>query len=539
MAAESGYQHEHDSLSVIDNIAILVPVLALNVLCSLALAAFGLHLYLLAWLYRRRVDSVRESQAGIIQRFRGETPEDAWPIVTTQIPIYNELYVARRVIQAVARMDYPAGRHEIQILDDSDDETREVVDRTAAELRSRGCDVRVIRRDTRAGFKAGALAAGLDICRGELVAIFDADFVPERDFLRRAVPLLLSHPRVACAQGRWAHLNADESWLTQAQSLGIDGHFGIEQGARGWNEFFLNFNGTAGIWRKEAILDPSVGGWSGDTITEDLDLSYRAQMAGWKIVYCLDLPCPAELPGHIHALKTQQRRWAKGSIQTAIKLLPTLWRSDLRLSRKLEATIHLTHYLVAVGMVLLPLVSPLLLLFWEMEQVGMWIWPLWSLIYVSSMAPPAVYAYSRYRLGGGWSGLRLAPLLMILGIGLSLNNCVAAIAGMFQRGGTFERTPKAGDAGVVVLASGPYQPLKSTLWVLELALGAYCLSIAATFILADRSWASSYLLLNGISLITVGWISTPWMRVRPRVSPTDDAHEPTGGFVEVAARPAG
>ena len=518
---------------VLDNLAILLPLLLVNVLCSVALATFGLHLYFLAWMYRRRVDTVRRSQSELIDRFQKQAPEDAWPVVTTQIPIYNELFVARRVIQAVARMDYPAGRHEVQVLDDSDDDTRAVVDRTAAELRKKGFDVKVIRRSTRVGFKAGALAAGLEVCRGELIAIFDADFVPGKDFLRRAVPLLLSDPRACCAQGRWAHINADESWLTRAQSMGIDGHFGIEQGARGWNDFFMNFNGTAGIWRKEAILDPAVGGWSGDTITEDLDLSYRAQMAGWKIVYCIDLPCPAELPAHIHALKTQQRRWAKGSIQTAIKLLPQLWGAKIPLSHKIEGTIHLTHYLVAVGMVVLPLVSPPLLLFWNLDHIGTWIWPLWTLIYFSSAAPPIVYAYSRYRLGGGLSGVKLAPLLMILGIGLSLNNGIAAIAGMFQRGGTFERTPKAGDAGLAALATGPYQPLKNSLWIIEMALGTYCLLIGLTFMLADRSWASSYLLLNGVSLLTVGWISSPWMRIAP-AGPAGQ-QEPENSLLEVAA----
>jgi cellulose synthase/poly-beta-1,6-N-acetylglucosamine synthase-like glycosyltransferase len=523
-------------LAILDNVPVLIFVFSLNLVCSLALAVFGLHLYLLAWWYRRRVDRVRRDHAEIIERFWRDTPEDCWPVVTTQVPIYNERFVARRVIEAVARMTYPQGRHEVQVLDDSDDDTREIIDHTAARLRAAGYDVKVIRRRDRAGFKAGALAVGLETCRGELVAVFDADFVPPRDFLRRSVPLLLSDPQAACAQGRWDHLNPNESWLTKAQSLGIDGHFGIEQGARGWNGYLMNFNGTAGIWRKAAIQDPAVGGWKGDTITEDLDLSYRAQMAGWKIIYCIDLPCPAELPGHIHALKTQQRRWAKGSIQTAVKLLPRLWGSSLSLAQKVEGTIHLTHYLVSVGMILLPIVSPMLLLFWDWRHVGAWIWPLWVLIYVASVGPPVVYAYSRYRLGGGLSGLKLAPLLMTLGIGLCVNNGVAAISGLFHRGGTFERTPKAGDAGVGVLATSNYQPLKSVLWVIELALGAYCLAVGASFVMGGFGWASFYLVLSAVALLTVGWISTPWMRPRPTASAdAGGGTRAADGLVEAAA----
>lgn len=492
-------------------------VIALFLLATGALAVYGLHLFVLVWLFRRRARGVRQDQSRYIAEFRANKPDEQWPIVTSQIPLYNEYDVAERVVQAVSTMDYPRGRHEVQILDDSNDETSQVVDRVARNLRAAGVDVSVIRRGDRQGYKAGALAYGLERARGEFVAIFDADFVPPRDFLRRAVPLLAASDDLACVQGRWEHLNRDESWLTRAQALGIDAHFAIEQGARAWNGLLLNFNGTAGVWRREAIEDPEVGGWQGDTLTEDLDLSYRAQLAGWRLQYCVDLPAPAELPGHIGAFKSQQRRWATGSIQVAVKLLPRIWRSHLTLAQRLEATLHLTHYSASLWMLILALVArPILLIFMEGGRIGGWIWFVWAVVFASAIAPPFAYSYARWTLGGGASALPLIPQLMMLGCGMCANNAAAVVRGLFSRGGEFVRTPKSGSAPNNGRA-GVYAPIQTHLWIIEILLGVYAIAALLHYMTFSKWAVSAFLLLYGLGFLTVGWMSRPLRRVAPSV----------------------
>jgi cellulose synthase/poly-beta-1,6-N-acetylglucosamine synthase-like glycosyltransferase len=479
---------------------------------TVALAVYGLHLYVLVFLFRRRRRQQRQTQQQIIANYAA-TPAGQWPVVTSQIPLYNERHVARRVIEAAAAMDYPAGRHEIQVLDDSTDACRGVVDGVVAELQARGCEVIVVRRPSREGYKAGALAMGLEEARGRYVAIFDADFVPPRNFLRKAVPLLEASPDLACLQGRWAHLNERESWLTRAQSLGIDGHFAIEQGARAWNGLLMNFNGTAGVWRKAAIEDATVGGWNGDTLTEDLDLSYRVQLAGWRIDYCIDLPCPAELPGTITALKTQQRRWATGSIQVACKLLPQIWKrsSALSLGQKLEATLHLTHYSVALWMLVLALIArPMLIVMaGEHEVIRDWFWVVWIGILFSAVAPSATYGYARYSLGGGWSGVRTIPSMLVLGMGLCVNNAVAVLRGLVLKGGEFVRTPKSGSESARRRVSA-YRPVQDNLWIIELLLGIYSLISFGIYVLHFRWAFSIFLLLYAVGFLVIGWHSKPF-----------------------------
>ena len=486
-------------------------ILAVILFClaTVALAVYGVHLYVLLWLVHRRGDQRGRIQRQTIEAFVASTPDEDWPIVTTQIPLYNEMNVAERVIEAVAAMDYPPGRHEVQVLDDSTDGTGRVVDRVAERLRSRGLDVQVVRRTDREGFKAGGLAAGLAQARGELVAIFDSDFVPPPDFLRQAVPLLVCDEGIACVQGRWAHLNPRETWLTRAQALGIDGHFGVEQGARCWNGLLMNFNGTAGIWRRKAIEDPAVGGWTGDTITEDLDLSYRAQLAGWRFDYCKEIACPAEIPGDIHAFKTQQRRWATGSMQVARKLLPRVWRSDLSLVQKIEATFHLTHYSVALWMLLLLLTAqPMLSIWLEHPRMSQWFWIAWVWILGSTFAPSVLYTYARYSLGGGWSGLKVMPLLMTLGMGICANNALAMLRGLFVSGGEFVRTPKSGSTSHQ-RGHTAYAATQSHLWIVELSLGFYALTSSAYYFAADQ-WAScNFLLIYAIGFFAVGLASRP------------------------------
>ncbi len=468
---------------------------------------YGFHMYVLMFLAHRRRKPVRAAQREAIERYQRETPEERWPRVTTQLPLYNEVAVARRVIEAAARMDYPAGRHEVQVLDDSTDDTRAVVDQVAAELCAAGHDVKVVRRPTREHYKAGALAYGLAQATGEFVAVFDADFVPDPQFLRRMVPLIAPRPEVCCAQGRWGHLNARETWITEGLSLGLDMHFGIEQGSRAWNGLLMNFNGTAGIWRKAAIEDPRVGGWSGDTITEDLDLSYRAQLAGWRMLYCVDEVCPAELPADVNGLKTQQRRWAIGTIQTARKLLPDVWRSRLTFVQKLEATIHMTQYAIAVPMILVALTGRLLPLVFRGDVWPVWIQWISPVFLLAAIAPCVAYITASRALGGGIPGPIRIVKLIVLGLGLCVNNGVAVITGLVQRGGEFVRTPKSGAVGIRK-RGGAYAGLRSRLWVFELLLGAFCLA-QWVFFLPQDGVGATFLLLYAIGLLLLGWQSRP------------------------------
>ena len=500
-------------------------VFAVFCVATLALSLYGFHLYVLLGLFLRRVRHKRKEQRETIEAYTQKHRGDDWPTVTSQIPIYNEADVAERVMEAVAAIDYPADRHEIQILDDSDDRTCGLIDRLAHDLRRRGLDIQVVRRPDRTGYKAGALANGAAAARGTYLAIFDADFVPPPDFLRKAIPLLEAEPDLACLQGRWEHLNRDESWLTKAQALGIDGHFAVEQGARAWNGLMMNFNGTAGVWRKAAIMDPAVGGWSGDTLTEDLDLSYRAQLAGWRLGYCLDLPCPAELPGTIDALKSQQRRWATGSIQVARKLLPRIWRGRESLARKLEATLHLTHYTVALWMLLLAMVArPMLLFFADRGFFQDWFVLAWGIIITAAVAPSLVYAYARYQLGGGWSGLRTIPSMFVVGCGLCLSNSLAVIRGLFQHGGAFVRTPKSGSRGATHVTSS-YRTARDSLWIGEIALGVYSFSSFVIYFHAYHRVFSFFLLMYGIGFLTVGWLSRP-RRTTAGLSASDQSRVP-------------
>jgi len=478
------------------------------------LLVYGLHMYLLTWLCRRRWASRQQSQQTRRAWYVADRPEESWPVVTTQVPLYNEANVARRVIEAVAAMDYPSGRHEIQVLDDSQDETRQIVGTVADDLRRMGHDVVVIRRPDRQGYKAGALSYGLARARGEIVAIFDADFVPPKDFLRQGVPLLMDEPKNACLQSRWAHLNEDQSWLTRAQSLGIDGHFAVEQGGRSWNDLFMNFNGTAGIWRREAIEDPAVGGWTAETLTEDLDLSYRAQLAGWRIEYCMDLACPSELPETLAALKTQQYRWAKGSIQCARKLLPRIWRSGLSLGRKLEATIHLVGYGVSVAMLVLCLLSVPMFLLNPFAAMGGWGLVVAGLMWMSFTGPPMAHAYSRRLIRGRWSGVTSSPLLMVLGVGLCLNTSRACLSGLVRRGGEFVRTPKSGSARE--RSRTHYRLGSSSIWLMELAAAAYSGLAFAVFIRASHAVVGGFLAVFMLGFAIVGWQSRPGAGVRPQ-----------------------
>jgi len=382
---------------------------------------------------RHRRDAPREPEA----------PSEG-PRVTVQLPLYNERYVASRLIDAVCRLDYPPDKLEIQVLDDSTDDTREIVAAEVARRRAEGVPIRHLHRTDRTGFKAGALAAGLEAAKGELIAVFDADFVPGPDFLRRAVPHFADPrvgPRVGMVQGRWDHLNRRWSLLTRIQALMLDGHFVIEHAARNRSGCFFNFNGTAGVWRREAI--ESAGGWQHDTLTEDLDLSYRAQLAGWRFVYRSDLAVPSELPVDVNGFKSQQYRWARGSIQTGRKLLRRILAAPLPLRVKAEAFVHLTNNTSYLLMVVLSLlVFPAMVLRRGSPAATILAVDL-PLFLAATASVLTFYTASQIARGGDWRGtLRDLPPLMGLGIGLAVNNAAAVVAGLARRGGTFHRTPK-------------------------------------------------------------------------------------------------
>jgi len=487
--------------------------LVLFVLATGATLVYSLHLLALLVLFRRRQRAQRARQRAVIDRF-GKRDRNDWPMVTTQLPIYNESQVVERLIDAVAAMDYPRDRHEIQVLDDSTDETRDIVDRLVDRYRDRGVDIKAVRRTDRTGYKAGALAHATESAAGKYVAIFDADFVPPENFLIGGVALLEADSRLACLQGRWSHLNRDDSWLTRSQAMGIDGHFAIEQGARAWNGLLMNFNGTAGVWRRESLDDSEVGGWSADTLTEDLDLSYRAQLAGWKIDYCVDLPCPAELPSTPEALKAQQRRWATGSIQVARKLLPRIWRSPLTVGQKLEATLHLTHYSIAVFMLILAVIARPMILVWLSDGIARtWFYGVWFMVCFMAIVPSMVYAYARYFFTGRWTGFRDIPGMMILGVGICLNNAIAVIRGLYLRGGEFVRTPKSGSIGGRSPASR-YRAVRNQLWMIELGLGVFSAWTWVVYVSYGCRVYSIFILLYAVGFLAMGWSSRPWRRPR-------------------------
>jgi cellulose synthase/poly-beta-1,6-N-acetylglucosamine synthase-like glycosyltransferase len=429
------------------------------------LALYGLNSLLLtvvyAWIRRRALRPV--AQPG------------SWPSVTVQIPIYNELYVVERSIAAAAALDYPRELLQIQVLDDSTDETTLIARRAAARFAQMGVDIQYVHRSRRDGFKAGALAHGFHRATGELLAILDADFVPPKDFLRRVVPYF-SAPTVGCVQARWDHLNRTYSILTQAQAMGIDGHFVVEQRVRSQAGFFLNFNGSAGVWRRACIED--AGGWQADTLTEDLDLSYRAQLAGWRILYVPDVRVAAELPPQFDALRRQQARWAQGSIQVARKILPLLLGSEQPWRVKIQGALHLTGYMVH------PLLLTTLVLTLPMVLTNSRVSPLVPYCLLATAGPPLLYLLAQTERGPGWwRELRFAPMLLLVGMGLALNNTVAVARAFLGRRGEFQRTPK------FAIQDGEDR-WQNSAYALRCTSLVWCELLLATFALALASLAS-------------------------------------------------
>ena len=429
------------------------------------------------------------------------------PIVTVQLPVFNEAQVVTRLIDAAAALDYPRERLEIQVLDDSTDETREHAALAVARHRALGVDIHHRVRPRRSGFKAGALAEGLASARGGLLAVFDADFVPPPDFLRRLVPRF-ADPGVGMVQARWTHLNRARSALTTAQATLLDAHFMVEHPARMHGGLFFNFNGTAGIWRRACIED--AGGWSDDTVTEDLDLSYRAQLKGWRFVFDESVEAPGELPADVGALRSQQRRWTRGAIQTALKLLPAIARAPIARRVKLEAFVHLTGnaaypLLLALGLLLLPV------LMGPASLPRATVWAIQVGVLALGVMPVCLFmAAGRRALGGGpWAIARDVAGAMLLGVGLSANNARAALAGAIGRAGEWERTPKTGDVAGHPAPARRYGSASALAGRTELTLALWFSGVAAVAWRMGHPGAVPFAALLAVGL---GWFGVETVR---------------------------
>jgi cellulose synthase/poly-beta-1,6-N-acetylglucosamine synthase-like glycosyltransferase len=390
---------------------------------------FGLHGFVMLY-YHKKYKSVQH---------KPKTDFEYNDIVTVQLPLYNEYYVVERLINAVCEMEYPKDKLEIQVLDDSTDETISITKRIVEEKKKLGFDIYYIHRDNRQGFKAGALKEGLAIAKGKYIAIFDADFIPRKDFLLKTLSFF-NDENVGMVQSRWEHLNGDYSILTKAQALALDGHFVIEQTVRNKAGFFINFNGTGGVWRKDCIED--AGNWHADTLTEDLDLSYRAQLNGWKFVFLKDFTSPAELPSEINALKAQQFRWTKGAIETAKKILPVLWKSNMPLRIKLQSTFHLSNNIV-FPFILLAAILNVPLIFIKNSGSHEVYFALMSVFVLAFISTFLFYLYSQKDVHTDWrKKIVLFPLFMAGSMGLAVNNSRAVFEGLLNRKSEFVRTPK-------------------------------------------------------------------------------------------------
>ena len=477
-----------------DSGAIFLTISYLVVVSVLAL--YGFHRYCILYLYLKHRRNV-PVPAG---RF-----EDL-PKVTVQLPIFNELYVVDRLIKAVADLDYPRPLLEIQVLDDSTDETCALAEAGVKELREAGFHVEYIHRTDRTGYKAGALENGMRSCTGEFILILDADFIPRPNLLQETIHYF-TDPKVGMVQSRWGHLNRDYSLLTRIQAMFLDGHLILEQTARSRAGRFINFNGTAGLWRRSCIAE--AGGWHHDTLTEDLDLSYRAQLAGWRFLFLKDLITPAELPVDMNGFRSQQHRWTKGSIQTCKKILGTVWRSRLPLLVKLEATVHLTAnfaYLLLVFLCILlheaPHASELFSGPWRALLLDM------PVFLLASLSAAVFYAVSqRENDPRGWlKEIIYLPLLLALGIGMSVSNAKAVLEAVFNHQSEFTRTPKYGIQHKNQRWTGAkYSALKSLLPIVELGFALYF-----AYFMFDAARAGQWSSLPFLALFQGGFSYVAW-----------------------------
>jgi cellulose synthase/poly-beta-1,6-N-acetylglucosamine synthase-like glycosyltransferase len=464
------------------------------------LAIYGWHRYYLVYLYMKN---------------RGKAPNPALPPpaltelprVTVQLPIYNEMYVADRLIDAVCELDYPRDLLEIQVLDDSTDETTEIAELAVRRHAARGFDITYLHRVDRRGYKAGALEAGLKVAKSNFIAIFDADFVPSPDFLQKTLPYF-THPKIGMVQARWGHINQDYSLLTKIQAILLDAHFVLEHGGRNRAGCFFNFNGTAGVWRREAIAD--AGGWQHDTLTEDLDLSYRAQLRGWRFVFLPHVVAPAEVPVEMNSFKSQQHRWAKGSIQTCMKLLPRILQSSQPIPVKVEAFFHLSanfNYLLMCALSVL--MFPAMYVRYNMGWTEMLLIDI-PLFVLATMSFFRFYMVSQRELyPDSWkSRLKYLPFLMSIGIGLSVNNTRAVLEALFRKESEFARTPKYGiERDSDEWAGKKYHQTVGVQSIIELALGLYFTGTVFYALINQIYGTVPFLMLFQIGFLYTGLLS--------------------------------
>ena len=481
-----------------------VPI-TLYFVCLVVLTIYGMHRYWEVFLYYRNSRKIPAKPVEFT----------ALPRVTVQLPLFNERYVAQRVISAVCALDYPRELLQIQVLDDSTDCSAGMARLACEQFRQQGFDIQYIHRTNRMGFKAGALENGMASSTGEFIAIFDADFVPRREMLR-AVIHEFTDPHIGCVQTRWEHLNRTQSLLTRSQAIFLDGHFVIEHTARSRSGRFINFNGTGGVWRKTAIVD--AGGWQHDTLTEDMDLSYRAQLHGWRIKYLGDVTSPAELPPEITAFKQQQHRWTKGSVQTSLKLLPTVLRSSQPRPVKIEAFFHLTSGVVY------PLAVLVAILFFPafcFAGAGVLsasypiLWLVMSVLFtLLTFSAGTFYVVAQREIKENYfAGILLVPFLMAIGMGISLANAIAVIEGLTGHQSEFVRTPKYGvgtheSPDQWKRRAGAFSHKAQWIPFAEVAIGLYLLACIVIALWFDRAASCvPYMLIFMFGYLYVGSLS--------------------------------
>ena len=465
-----------------------IVLLALYCTVLLVLCTYGAHRASLVYQcvrYKRRIDRASRSV---------NVPDSELPTVTVQLPLYNEATVVRRLLDAAGALDYPSDRLELQVLDDSTDETQAIARAAVEDLRERGVNAVYLRRPDRHGYKAGALDFGLDRASGELIAIFDADFVPNSSFLKEIVGHFRD-PRIGMVQTRWEHMNRDHSLLTSIQALMLDGHHMVENRARFGAGNMFNFSGTGGMWRRQAIRD--AGGWEHDTLTEDLDLSYRAQLAGWRFVYRGDVLTPAELPEDMSAFRAQQYRWAKGTVQTARKLLLRVAKSELTLAQRIEACFHMLPHLAYPMMVLLTLLLLPALVFMPASDVRTLLLIDLPLCIGATGSLATFYAMAEVAQGrSAWGALKRLPALIALGAGLAPHLSSAVFDGLRSMAGEFVRTPKRGEQ------RGRYRQY-AKLPMVEIALAAVCAGSVVASVETGHYFATPFaaLFMSGYSYV--------------------------------------
>ena len=472
-------------------------ILALYFFVLVILAVYGWHRYYLVYLYMKH----KEDQPVPSGRF------SSLPRVTIQLPLYNEMYVVDRLVESVCRIEYPRELLEVQVLDDSTDETTEIAELAVRRAAAQGIDITYIHRTDRSGYKAGALDEGLKIAKGEFIAIFDADFSPESDFLMRTIDFF-TNPKVAMVQTRWGHINEDYSLLTKIQAILLDAHFVLEHGGRNRSGCFFNFNGTAGIWRRTAIADG--GGWQHDTLTEDLDLSYRTQLRGWQFIFLHDHVAPAELPVEMNAFKSQQHRWAKGSIQTFLKLMPSILHSNAPRRVKAEAFFHLSaNFNYPLMCVLSVLMAPSMVIRYNMGWYEMLLIDI-PLFFAATASVANFYMVCQRELyPQTWTErLRYLPFLMSIGIGLAVNNTKAVFEALFHKPSEFARTPKYHIEGRSdEWINKKYRQSVAIQPMIEVALGLY-FTATLFYALANGIYATvPFLMLFQIGFLYTGLLS--------------------------------